>query len=88
MEYSLSCYGGFDCPSLHDHDDQGNMESLYCDQMCVDFADQTDLDLCCFEFTVLKRYGMLEYMARNRRHEAEEAVQGKTFSEPIRIELG
>ena len=78
MECSASCYGGFDCPSSYDHDGQGNMESLYCDPMCVDFVDQADLDLCCFEFTVLKRYGMLEYMAENRRREAEEAVQCKT----------
>ncbi|KAL7563316.1 hypothetical protein ACA910_016674 [Epithemia clementina (nom. ined.)] len=81
MECSAFCYGGFDCPSSYDHDDHGNLyhQSLYSDPVSMDFSDEPDLDLCCFEFHILKRYQMLDYMAEDRRRQAEDAIHGKAM---------
>jgi DNA helicase MCM9 len=63
MECSAFAYGGFEGSS--DPND-----SFYKDPMTVDFSSSSDLDFLCFEYRVLTRYNMLEYLDENRRQEA------------------
>lgn len=61
MECSAFAYGGFDGRNVQDFSD-----IMYCDPMTVDFPDDADVDLACFELRVLKRYGMSDLMPRER----------------------
>ena len=86
MECSAFCYGGFDCPSTSSSSYPGGgstnhnvqHESLYQDPMNVDFSTQPDLELCCFEFHILKRYNMLHYMSPERQSQAQAELQHRT----------
>lgn len=69
MECSAFAYGGFDGRNLDDYADM-----MYCDPMTVDFSDEADVDFACFEYRVLALYGMLDYMPRDRRTRATNAM--------------
>jgi hypothetical protein len=56
MECTAFAYGGFDCSV----DDFQNV--LYCDPMTTDFSSSADLDFLCFEYRILDRYGLLNYL--------------------------
>lgn len=64
MECSAFAYGGFD----------GNVPDveniLYCDPMSLDFSTQADLEFLCFEYKVLKVYGMLDRLSSEQQNAA------------------
>jgi len=61
MECSAFAYGGFD----------GNVPDvdniLYCDPMTMDFSTEVDLDFLCFEYKVLKLYGLLDRLSAEQQ---------------------
>jgi hypothetical protein len=65
MECSAFAYGGFDGGV---NDASGDM---YEDPMSVDFSNEADLDFLCFQYRVLKRYGLLGYLDDENRRKAE-----------------
>eukprot|EP00977_Amphora_coffeiformis_P015083 scaffold4374_cov165-Amphora_coffeaeformis.AAC.4 len=73
MECSAFAYGGFDGSSLdpqcHLHE-----EVFYRDPMTVDFSEEADADLACFEYRLLTRYNMLDYMPQDRQTMATQAM--------------
>lgn len=64
MECSAFAYGGFD----------GNVPDvdniLYSDPMSMDFSTEADLDFLCFEYKVLKIYGMLDRLSSEQQQQA------------------
>lgn len=71
MECSAMCYGGFD----------GNVADpeniLYSDPMVMDnYMYQPDENFVVFEYNILKRYNMLEYMSNNSRNQALALLEG------------
>ena len=74
MESTASARGGFD-----GGDDIHNV--FYRDPMTVDFTDEADLDFLCFEYRLLERYQMLEYLTQDRRSKAVRALQ-QTYVAP------
>lgn len=81
MECTAFCYGGFDGVGV---DDSQNV--MYCDPMTIDFSPEPDLDFLCFEYRILDRYGMLNYIDDDRRRKAlavlgvETGVPGSSIS--------
>jgi DNA helicase MCM9 len=69
MECSAFAYGGFDGTSVDNYDD-----IMYCDPMTVDFSDEADLGFACFEYRILTRYDMIDYMPRERHSQATKAL--------------
>jgi len=72
MECSAMCYGGFD----------GNVADpeniLYNDPMHMDtYINQPDEDFVVFEYNILKRYNMLEYMLNDSRIKALALLEGE-----------
>ena len=62
MECSAMCYGGFD-GNVPDPDN-----ILYCDPMHMDTCMyQPDENFLIFEYNILKRYNMLEYMSNDSK---------------------
>jgi hypothetical protein len=47
---------------------------MYCDPMTVDFSPEADLDVLCFEYRILDRYGMLSFIDDDRRRKAMAAL--------------
>jgi hypothetical protein len=71
MECSAYAYGGFD-GSVSDVDNV-----MYCDPMSMDTCGLApDEDFVVFEYQILKRYGMLDYMQEDRRRQASELLEG------------
>jgi hypothetical protein len=71
MECSAYAYGGFDGSV----DDLENV--MYCDPMSMDACSlPPDEDFVVFEYHMLKRYDMLNYMGDNRRTQAQELLEG------------
>ena len=68
MECTAFAYGGFD-GSVDDFEN-----AMYCDPMTVDFSPEADLDFLCFEYRILERYGMLNFMDDDRRRKALAAL--------------
>jgi hypothetical protein len=64
MECSAFAYGGFD----GNVDDVENI--LFCDPMTLDFASNADIEFLCFEYKVLKQYGMLSRLNDEQQREA------------------
>ena len=64
MECSAFAYGGFDGGV----DDPEN--AMYCDPMTIDFSEKPDEDFLCYEYRLLQRYGMVEFMDEDRRRKA------------------
>ena len=66
MECSAFAYGGFD----------GNVPDveniMYCDPMSMDFSTQADLEFLCFEYKVLKLYGMLDRLSSEEQKAARD----------------
>jgi hypothetical protein len=73
MECTAYAYGGFD-GSVDDFEN-----AMYCDPMTVDFSPEADLDMLCFEYRILERYGMLSFIDDDRRRKAMAAL-GTTAS--------
>ena len=72
MECSAYAYGGFDGGSANDLDNV-----MYCDPMAMDEPVlPPDEDFTVFEYHMLKRYNMLDYMSENRRTQAQELLEG------------
>jgi hypothetical protein len=69
MECSAYAYGGFD----GNVDDVENV--MYCDPMSMD-GSSPDEEFVVFEYHILNRYGMLDYMPENRRHQAQALLEG------------
>lgn len=69
MECSAFAYGGFDHGSVEDFEN-----ILYQDPMTVDFSDDPDLEFLCFQYRILKRYDMLDYIDDNRKQNAIRAL--------------
>jgi MCM AAA-lid domain/MCM P-loop domain len=59
MECTAYTYGGYEG---HVND---NENIMYCDPISIDFSPEADLDFVCFEYRLLKRYGMLHQMPDN-----------------------
>lgn len=57
MECTAFAYGGFDGAGVSDY-----QNAMYCDPMTVDFSKEPDIDFLCFEYRILERYSMLNYM--------------------------
>jgi hypothetical protein len=71
MECSAYAYGGFDGSV----DDLENV--MYCDPMSMDACSlPPDEDFVVFEYHMLKRYDMLDYMGDTRRTQAQELLEG------------
>ncbi len=68
MECTAYAYGGFD-GSVDDFEN-----AMYCDPMTVDFSPEADLDMLCFEYRILERYGMLSFIDDDRRRKAMAAL--------------
>jgi hypothetical protein len=68
MECTAFAYGGFD-GSVDDFEN-----AMYCDPMTVDFSPEADLDFLCFEYRILDRYGMLNFIDDDRRRKALAAL--------------
>ena len=64
MECTAYTYGGYEG---HVKD---NENIMYCDPISIDFSPEADLDFVCFEYQILKRYGMLHLMPDNDRKTA------------------
>lgn len=77
MECTAFAYGGFDGIGV---DDFQNV--MYCDPMTIDFSSEPDLDFLCFEYRLLDRYGMLEYMSDDRRRRALAALGVESGAPP------
>ena len=72
MECSAYAYGGFD----GNVDDPENI--LYSDPMQTDaYLYLPDEDFVVFEYNILKRYGMLEYMSNDLRNQALALLEGE-----------
>lgn len=69
MECSAFAFGGFDGSNVDNHND-----IMYCDPMTVDFSDEADVDLACFEHRLLTRYNMLQSMPTERQCMATKAM--------------
>lgn len=71
MESSAFAYGGFDGSgsNVENYDD-----IMYRDPMTVDFSDEADADLACFEYRLLTRYNMLAFMPSERQEIASRAI--------------
>lgn len=69
MECSAFAYGGFD-GMVEDYDNV-----LYRDPMTTDFSPTADLEFLCFEYRILHRYGMLDYLDTDRRQQAIQALR-------------
>ena len=69
MECSAFAYGGFDGNSVPDQSDV-----MYCDPMTVDFSDEADVAFACWEYRVLTRYDMVDFMPPHRRNTAMQAM--------------
>jgi hypothetical protein len=65
MECTAFAYGGFDAVGVDD-----SQAIMYCDPMAVDFSPEPDLDFLCFEYRILKRYNMLDYIDDDRKSRA------------------
>jgi MCM AAA-lid domain/MCM P-loop domain len=64
MECTAYTYGGYE-GIVND-----NENIMYCDPISIDFSPEADLDFVCFEYRILKRYGMLNHMPANDRKKA------------------
>jgi DNA helicase MCM9 len=72
MECSAMCYGGFDGNVV----DPENI--LYMDPMHMDTCIyQPDEEFVVFEYNILKRYNMLEYMSNDLRNKALALLEGE-----------
>jgi hypothetical protein len=65
MECTAFAYGGFDAVGIANHQD-----ILYMDPMTIGFSSESDLDFLCFEYRILNRYEMLEFMDSDKRSKA------------------
>jgi len=65
MESTAFAYGGFDGAGVENHE---NM--MYRDPMTIDFSPEADLLFLSFEYRVLERYGMLNYIDDDRCRKA------------------
>jgi MCM AAA-lid domain/MCM P-loop domain len=65
MECTAYTYGGYE-GNVND-----NENIMYCDPISIDFSPKADLDFVCFEYRLLKRYGMLHHM---RDHDHKKAL--------------
>lgn len=68
MECTAMAYGGFDGICV----DEQNV--MYCDPMTIDFSPEPDMDFLCFEYRILERYGMQNYVDEDRRRQALTAL--------------
>ncbi|GKY95206.1 hypothetical protein MPSEU_000483700 [Mayamaea pseudoterrestris] len=69
MESTASAHGGFDGTG------SDPSKVLYQDPMTVDFTEEADLDFLCFEYRLLERYDMLNYLDEDRRAKALETLR-------------
>jgi MCM P-loop domain/MCM AAA-lid domain len=65
MECTAFAYGGFDGIGVDD-----SQAIMYCDPIAVDFSPEPDLDFLCFEYRILERYNMLDYIDDDRKSRA------------------
>lgn len=65
MECTAFSYGGFDGMGAVNYQD-----ILYRDPMTIGFSDEADLEFICFEYRLLQRYEMLQYMDNDKRDKA------------------
>lgn len=65
MECTAFAYGGFDGVGISNHQD-----ILYRDPMTIGFSSEADLDFICFEYRILERYEMLDFMDSDKRSKA------------------
>ncbi len=71
MECTAFTYGGFDGSNVDDFD-----SVMYMDPMNIDFPEQPDLELLCFEYQILKCYQMLDLLPEDKRRLVEESMGG------------
>lgn len=72
MECTAFTYGGFDGSNIDDFENV-----MYMDPMNVDFPEQPDLELLCFEYQILKCYHMLDRMPDDKRRLVEQTMHGE-----------